>query len=78
MGPQPYPSADAGTTEGRATRDAIRDVWGPRTPHRVEAVARIPATEFEAAAEIIGTTPTLVSTRLQGVHQALQTTASSR
>src|SRR3954471_23689800 len=33
MQPAPRETAAAGTAGGRATRDAIEDVWGPRTPH---------------------------------------------
>src|SRR3954464_725920 len=33
MQPAPRLTAAAGTAGGRATRDAIEDVWGPRTPH---------------------------------------------
>jgi ferredoxin-nitrate reductase len=33
MQPAPQQTAAAGTAGGRATRDAIEDVWGPRTPH---------------------------------------------
>ncbi len=50
---------------------------GPWTPDRVEAVSGVPAADLEAAAEILGTTPTLVSTCLQGVYQSLQATASA-
>ncbi len=49
----------------------------PWTPQQVERVARIPAADLEAAAEILGTSPTLVSTCLQGVYQSLQATASA-
>jgi ferredoxin-nitrate reductase len=49
----------------------------PWTTDRVEAVTGVPAKQLEAAAEILGTTPTLVSTCLQGVYQSLQATASA-
>ncbi|MFL5779493.1 MAG: molybdopterin oxidoreductase family protein [Chloroflexota bacterium] len=49
----------------------------PWTPERVEAVTRVPVKSLEAAAEIVGTSPTLVSTCLQGVYQSLQATASA-
>src|SRR4051812_13548038 len=49
----------------------------PWTPDRVEAVTGVPASKLEAAAEILGTSPTLVSTCLQGVYQSLQATASA-
>ena len=49
----------------------------PWTPDRVEATCRVPADKLVAAAEILGTSPTLVSTCLQGVYQSLQATASA-
>jgi len=49
----------------------------PWTPQQVEQVTRIRASDLEAAAEIVGTSPTLVSTCLQGVYQSLQATASA-
>jgi anaerobic selenocysteine-containing dehydrogenase len=49
----------------------------PWTPGRVAQVTGIPTTTLEAAAEILGTCPTLVSTCLQGVYQSLQATASA-
>jgi len=49
----------------------------PWTPDRVETVTHVPATTLEAAAEILGTTPTLVSSCLQGVYQSLHATASA-
>src|SRR5215217_1475061 len=49
----------------------------PWTPERVETVARVPAARLEEAAEILGTSPTLVSTCLQGVYQSLQATAAA-
>jgi anaerobic selenocysteine-containing dehydrogenase len=49
----------------------------PWTPDRVEAVTHVPGDRLLAAAEILGTAPTLVSTCLQGVYQSLQATASA-
>ena len=49
----------------------------PWTPERVEAVTGVRSERLEAAAEILGTTPTLVSTCLQGVYQSLQATATA-
>jgi len=49
----------------------------PWRPGRVEEVTRVPAARLEAAAEILGTSPTLVSTCLQGVYQSLQATAAA-
>lgn len=47
------------------------------TPQRVEKIAGVPARKLEEAAEIIGTTPSLLSTALQGVYQSNQATASA-
>jgi ferredoxin-nitrate reductase len=49
----------------------------PWTPEATERVTGVRAAQLEAAAEILGTTPTLVSTCLQGVYQSLQATASA-
>jgi anaerobic selenocysteine-containing dehydrogenase len=49
----------------------------PWTLDRTTAVTGIPAVQLEAAAEVLGTTPTLVSTVLQGVYQSLQATAAA-
>jgi ferredoxin-nitrate reductase len=49
----------------------------PWVPERVEEVTRVPVASLLAAAEILGTSPTLVSTCLQGVYQSLQATASA-
>jgi anaerobic selenocysteine-containing dehydrogenase len=74
---------EKGWTDPTFIRDHTVDVetlvhhTEPWTPERVEAVTRVPAAKLEAAAEIIGTSPTLVSTCLQGVYQSLQATASA-
>ncbi len=47
------------------------------TPERVEEVAKVPAQKLRAAAEILGTAKTLVSTVLQGVYQSMQATAAA-
>jgi anaerobic selenocysteine-containing dehydrogenase len=44
---------------------------------RVSTITGVPAARIEEAAELLGTTPTLVSTALQGVYQSLQATASA-
>jgi anaerobic selenocysteine-containing dehydrogenase len=49
----------------------------PWTPEATERVTGVRAGQLEAAAEILGTAPTLVSTCLQGVYQSLQATASA-
>ena len=57
--------------------EQLVETTGPWTPDAVEDVTRVPADRLEAAAEILGTSPTLVSTCLQGVYQSLQATASA-
>ncbi|GAB3236919.1 nitrate reductase [Hymenobacter seoulensis] len=47
------------------------------TPERVEALTGVPAEKLLAAALIIGTCKTLVSTALQGVYQSMQATAAA-
>jgi anaerobic selenocysteine-containing dehydrogenase len=47
------------------------------TPERVEQVTQVPAARLRAAAEILGGSPTLVSTVLQGVYQSNQATAAA-
>ncbi|PJJ60860.1 molybdopterin oxidoreductase family protein [Hymenobacter chitinivorans] len=47
------------------------------TPERVEALSGVPAEQLLAAALIIGTSKTLVSTALQGVYQSMQATAAA-
>jgi ferredoxin-nitrate reductase len=47
------------------------------TPERVEQVAKVPADQLRAAAEILGSAKTLTSTVLQGVYQSMQATAAA-
>lgn len=47
------------------------------TPERVHEVTQVPAERLLAAAEVIGTSRTLVSTCLQGVYQSFQATAAA-
>lgn len=47
------------------------------TPQYVEEITGVPVDKLEKAAEIIGTTGTLLSTALQGVYQSNQATASA-
>jgi anaerobic selenocysteine-containing dehydrogenase len=49
----------------------------PWIPAEVERVTHVPVRSLEAAAEILGTSPSLVSTCLQGVYQSLQATAAA-
>ncbi len=46
-------------------------------PARVQELTRVPASKLRAAARILGSTPTLVSTVLQGVYQSNQATAAA-
>jgi ferredoxin-nitrate reductase len=47
------------------------------TPERVKMVTGVPVDKIKTAAEILGNTPTLVSTVLQGVYQSHQATAAA-
>lgn len=47
------------------------------TPEYVEEITGVPRDEIEKAAMIIGTTPSLLSSALQGVYQSHQATASA-
>jgi ferredoxin-nitrate reductase len=57
--------------------ESLVEATSPWTPERVEAVTGVPAGRLLAAAEILGTSRTLVSTCLQGVYQSLQATATA-
>ncbi len=54
-------------------REAV-ERWPPK---RVEAVSGVPESRLRAAAEILGSTDTLVSTVLLGVYQSAQATAAA-
>ncbi len=57
--------------------EQLRKKVKPYTPEKVEEITGIPADQLRQAAEIIGTTPSLLSTALQGVYQSNQATASA-
>ncbi|KAF7713009.1 Uncharacterized protein PECH_007245 [Penicillium ucsense] len=57
--------------------DELREVVSGYTPDVVEKITGVPAQQLEAAAEILGKTPSLLSTALQGVYQSSQATASA-
>lgn len=57
--------------------EQLEKVVAAWTPARVAQVADIPERGLREAAEILGTTPTLVSTVLQGVYQSMQATAAA-
>ncbi|GGL17840.1 molybdopterin oxidoreductase family protein [Deinococcus radiotolerans] len=47
------------------------------TPEYVQDLSGVPAADLRRAADILATTPTLVSTVLQGVYQSMQATAAA-
>lgn len=57
--------------------DKLFKVVSAYTPERVEAISGVPADQLRAAAELLGTTKTLVTTLLQGVYQSHQSTATA-
>ena len=57
--------------------DKLEQTVSKWTPEEVERVADVPVSKLRAAAEILGTTRTLVSTALQGVYQSMQATATA-
>jgi anaerobic selenocysteine-containing dehydrogenase len=64
---------DAHTIGFRTLRDTVE----PWHPERVEKETGVPVDRLHAAAEILGTAPSLVSTVLQGFYQSHQATASA-
>jgi anaerobic selenocysteine-containing dehydrogenase len=64
----------AGHTVGFEQMEQIVEKW---TPERTEQVTGIPARSLRQAADILGGSPTLMSTVLQGVYQSHQATAAS-
>ncbi|HEX6532248.1 MAG TPA: molybdopterin-dependent oxidoreductase, partial [Nitrospira sp.] len=57
--------------------DQLSEAVSKWTPDRVERVTGVPERLLIRAAEIIGESPTLLSTVLQGVYQSMQGTAAS-
>lgn len=57
--------------------DKLREVVSQYTPELVERITGVPAADLKAAATIIGTSESLLSTALQGVYQSNQATASA-
>ncbi len=55
----------------------LKKIVSKWTPEKVEEVSGVPAAKLRAAAEILGTTNSLVSTALQGVYQSMQATAAA-
>ncbi|KAF5122338.1 Nitrate reductase [Metarhizium anisopliae] len=56
---------------------ALEKTVSEYTTEKVEEITGVAATKLQQAAQIIGTTPTLLSTALQGVYQSNQSTASA-
>lgn len=57
--------------------DDLKKIVSKWPPERVEEVTGIPAAKLREAAEMLGTTKSLVSTLLQGVYQSMQGTATA-
>ena len=57
--------------------DELKAVVAKYPPARVKAEAQVPVTKLRAAAKILGKTPRLVSTVLQGVYQSNQASAAA-
>ena len=57
--------------------DELRSKVQSYTPDYVERITQVPKAELMRAAEVIGTSKTLLSTCLQGVYQSNQATASA-
>ncbi|GAO52237.1 hypothetical protein G7K_6319-t1 [Saitoella complicata NRRL Y-17804] len=57
--------------------DDVRKIVGKWTLERTSEVTGVPVEKLREAARIIGTTPRLLSTALQGVYQSNQATASA-
>jgi anaerobic selenocysteine-containing dehydrogenase len=57
--------------------EVLKQTVSQWTLERVEQVANVPTDKLRAAAEILGTAKTLVSTALQGVYQSMQATAAA-
>jgi ferredoxin-nitrate reductase len=57
--------------------DELKEVVAHYPPERVEELAQVPSADLRRAAAILGTTPRLVSTVLQGVYQSNQASAAA-
>ncbi|KAL0934813.1 periplasmic nitrate [Colletotrichum truncatum] len=65
------------TSEHVVGLEELKRTVAEYTPDKVEEITGIPAKDLEEAATIIGNTPSLLSTALQGVYQSNQATASA-
>ncbi|MGE5568908.1 MAG: molybdopterin oxidoreductase family protein [Rhodospirillales bacterium] len=57
--------------------ERLASVVSRYTPQRVEEITKVPAAQLEAAADILGSAKSLVSTVLQGFYQSNQATAAA-
>lgn len=57
--------------------DKLKDVTQAYPPEKVQEITGVPVAQLEAAAQILGTSKSLVSTVLQGVYQSNQATAAA-
>ena len=57
--------------------EELKKIVSKWPPERVEEVAKVPADKLRAAAEILGTSSSLLTTALQGVYQSMQGTAAA-
>jgi len=57
--------------------EELKKIVSKWPPERVETVSGVPAAKLRQAAQILGTTKSLVSTVLQGVYQSMQGTAAA-
>ncbi|AKD55260.1 molybdopterin oxidoreductase [Spirosoma radiotolerans] len=57
--------------------DELKKTVANWTPERVEELTGVPASQLRAAAQLLATTSTLVSSALQGVYQSMQATAAA-
>jgi anaerobic selenocysteine-containing dehydrogenase len=57
--------------------DGLEETVRAWTPERAAQICEVPLSDLQRAAEIVGTSPRLVSTALQGVYQSHQATAAA-
>jgi ferredoxin-nitrate reductase len=57
--------------------ESLKEMVAKWSPERVQEISGVPAAELCRAAELLATTPTLLSTVLQGVYQSMQATAAA-
>lgn len=57
--------------------DSLREVVSAYNPEKVAEITGVPVVKLREAAQVLGATPSLLSTALQGVYQSNQATASA-